>query len=392
MTYDESSNSNYPMDCLQSVFDIDCDLTPDKKYHTYSASIKGDFKPVIIKEMSKEKSELINKMKYLWNPYRSAIYAVFEFNDSLFVVTEKIFGDNLFDMVNAHNFSKSPFIQNIDLYYLILQLCDSLKDLHKINIIHKDLSPLNIFYNPETKRLKVIDFGESRFHTKENKQDTHIIGTKGYAAPDMLFYKQSDIRADIYSIGCIINFLVTGVSPVEKIYDGDLFVKDIIKTCLEEDRNKRYKNTYALQKALFKAYYKHFYFLRLFHFSPFTSDNVLKCANNSQPICIADDSAFLTAYNSDFLINYTEFESLQPYIEEFYADYPSYILNFKLIRTISKFYNSNNFSSRLPFDCYIITLSCFICTILNFSLNLISNLVIIHMISDLLIYILELLF
>lgn len=99
--------------------------------------------------------------------------------------------------------------------------------MHKYSITHRDITPSNIIIGFDGV-VKIIDFGISRLHKENAKHDTQVLGTEGYAAPEQFGFKQSDCKTDIYALGVLLNYMLTGHIPSEVMYrDGD--VADIIK-------------------------------------------------------------------------------------------------------------------------------------------------------------------
>src|SRR4029078_4113749 len=80
-----------------------------------------------------------------------------------------------------------------------------LGQIHRVNIIHKDINPSNIVYNPPTKQLKIIDFGISTQLTRETpslKNPNVLEGTLAYISPEQTgrMNRTLDYRADFYSL------------------------------------------------------------------------------------------------------------------------------------------------------------------------------------------------
>ncbi len=131
---------------------------------------------------------------------------------------------------------------------IMAQLCDGLSELHRCGIIHRDINPSNVMLD-KNGIVKIIDFDITRT-VKENKaKDTRVLGTAGYASPEQFGFSQTNERADIYSCGVLMNFLLTGKLPSENLYSGNY--RPIICRCIEIDENKRYENTEQLKNALF---------------------------------------------------------------------------------------------------------------------------------------------
>ncbi len=110
-------------------------------------------------------------------------------------------------------------------------------------IIHRDIKPSNIIIN-DNGEVNLLDMNAAKRQDENQYRDTQLIGTAGYAAPEQYGFSASDIRTDIYSIGVLMNVMLTGKFPVEKIYDGEL--GEIISKCTKLEPNERYQNTKEL--------------------------------------------------------------------------------------------------------------------------------------------------
>ena len=104
--------------------------------------------------------------------------------------------------------------------YLMRQLCSGLKHLRSLNLMHRDLKPQNLLLSkaPDTSEekgktiLKIADFGFARDLSIHGLADT-LCGSPLYMAPEILQYKQYDVKADLWSVGAILFELVSGVPP-----------------------------------------------------------------------------------------------------------------------------------------------------------------------------------
>jgi eukaryotic-like serine/threonine-protein kinase len=101
---------------------------------------------------------------------------------------------------------------------ILAQVCSSLEEAHQSGLVHRDIKPANIYacrYGLEYDFIKVLDFGivksaeQLSGRTRLTKTDG-ATGTPGFMAPEMALGREVDARADIYSLGCVAYWLLTG--------------------------------------------------------------------------------------------------------------------------------------------------------------------------------------
>ena len=110
--------------------------------------------------------------------------------------------------------------------YLLRQVCHSLGEAHARGLVHRDVKPANIFVcrvGPDDDFVKVLDFGLVK-HTAAGQTVTMlstkgtVVGTPGYMAPEIALGRGDvDGRADIYSLGCVAYYMLTG----QPVFSGD---------------------------------------------------------------------------------------------------------------------------------------------------------------------------
>ena len=129
---------------------------------------------------------------------------------------------------------------------VLLGLCNALSVLHDRKNVHRDVKPENVLIGDDG-RVVLVDLNISR---KENlqKRDTVIMGTVGYASPEQLGIAQSDARTDIYASGVLLNVMLTGKHPSEKMAKGH--AGRIVQKCLNVDPNARYRSAKKLAEDL----------------------------------------------------------------------------------------------------------------------------------------------
>ncbi|CAG7628381.1 Serine/threonine-protein kinase PknD [Paenibacillus solanacearum] len=92
------------------------------------------------------------------------------------------------------------------------QLCELLDYLHTLRpepIVHRDLKPSNLMLDAGG-RVRLIDFGTARRYKAGRDADTVALGTVGFAAPEQYDGRQSDPRTDLYGLGALMYYLLTG--------------------------------------------------------------------------------------------------------------------------------------------------------------------------------------
>lgn len=136
---------------------------------------------------------------------------------------------------------------------VIRNLCRSLSLLHHTTppLIYRDIKPSNIILTQDGD-CYIIDTGTMRRYQESESSDTFCMGTAGFAAPEQFGARQSDARTDIYGLGILFYYLLTGESKME---DASLLklpgkVSLLIQKCTEFNPNMRYQNTEDLESAL----------------------------------------------------------------------------------------------------------------------------------------------
>ncbi len=107
--------------------------------------------------------------------------------------------------------------------HILRQVCDSLAEAHERGMVHRDIKPANIFicrYGRETDFVKVLDFGLVKHIGRQKPQEAELTevglfaGTPACAAPEAVVGERGavDPRSDIYSLGCVAFWLLTGTT------------------------------------------------------------------------------------------------------------------------------------------------------------------------------------
>ncbi|MEG5064014.1 AAA family ATPase [Microcoleus sp. B3-A4] len=142
------------------------------------------------------------------------VYDLQKYQNSLVIFVEDFGGESLKIWMQQRKFSLKEFL------LLAIAATETLGQIHSANIIHKDINPSNIVYNPETGQLKIIDFGISTQLTREMptlKNPNVLEGTLAYISPEQTgrMNRSIDYRSDFYSLGVTFYELLTGKLPFE---------------------------------------------------------------------------------------------------------------------------------------------------------------------------------
>ena len=180
-----------------------------------------------------------------------------ENNDYIYIVTEYIEGGTL-----GQYFKKKKFnFSERQATNIMSQIASGVKYLQQYGIVHRDLKPDNIMITQQNDFgvIKIMDFGLSKI-ISPNERMVDGYGTLSYVAPEVLLRTPYNKEVDIWSMGVILFYMLTGKLPfrgkkeqevAEKIVYEDLefdeddweirsqSVQDLIKCCLEKNREKR---------------------------------------------------------------------------------------------------------------------------------------------------------
>jgi serine/threonine protein kinase len=139
-----------------------------------------------------------------------------------FLVMEYVDGNSLQDIIARHG----P-MDPIRAAHYIAQSAVGLQHAHELGMVHRDVKPGNLLLD-RTGVIKVLDMGLARFFNKsqdnvtEKYDDKCVLGTADYLAPEQAVSSTVDIRADIYSLGGTLYYMLTGQTPFP---DGTIAAK-----------------------------------------------------------------------------------------------------------------------------------------------------------------------
>ena len=197
-------------------------------------------------------------------------------NGTFYYAMEYLPGMNLEQLVEMHG----P-LPEARVIHLLAQTCDALSEAHAHGLIHRDIKPANIFAarrGDVYDTAKLLDFGLAKpFRQLEDSrltQEGAIAGSPSFMAPEQFTDERLDGRCDIYSLGVVAYFLLTGHRPFEdknsmKVLlahahetprpptewqpDISTEMEAIVLRCLEKSPEARFPHAQSLRSALLRC-------------------------------------------------------------------------------------------------------------------------------------------
>jgi calcium/calmodulin-dependent protein kinase I len=204
-------------------------VTPDVLGQGYFAVVKVGIdkktgEKVAVKLVNKslvEKEEtLANEIDILGSidhPNVVSMKAIFDTEDTLFIVMELMEGGELYEeIVKRKTFTEK------DAAEIVRQLCEALAYLHERGIVHRDLKLENLLLKKKGGlEIKLADFGLSKLYSGQALQTA--CGTPFYVAPDVLMGTGYGPAVDMWSVGVLLYVLLSGRLPFAADSDAELF-------------------------------------------------------------------------------------------------------------------------------------------------------------------------
>ena len=213
----------------------------------------GDAGPFVRKKIPKDMARrdvwsALSECSCLRLPH---VIATYELPDLFVVVCDYVPGDSLENLV-----SQQGALAVDEAVSIALNVCEATEAIHARNIIHRDLSPANIIIAADG--AHIIDFNIARLYTAGETKDTNKLGTFGFASPEQFGFAPTDARSDVYSIGRLLGFMLTGIRPDDDSYETSLNavlntlpnLQTVLKRACAFEPSSRFQSAQALSCAL----------------------------------------------------------------------------------------------------------------------------------------------
>jgi len=189
----------------------------------YRAIREDDRRSIVLKILKKEYPTPLELARFrrefevthnLQLPGVIITFGLEKYEYSLAIVLEDFGGDSLANVLPHHALTLQEKL------LIAMQLTEIIGQIYRNNIIHKDINPSNIIWNPKTGQLKIIDFGISTILAREQSEILNpnvLEGTLAYMSPEQTgrMNRAMDYRTDLYSFGITLYKLFTGKLPFQ---------------------------------------------------------------------------------------------------------------------------------------------------------------------------------
>jgi predicted ATPase/serine phosphatase RsbU (regulator of sigma subunit) len=260
-------------------YQIDTQIYESVNSLVYRGIRKKDNQPVILKMLKQDYPTPLGLTRYR-QEYEIThdldlagvikVYGIEKYQNTLVIILEDLGGESLKQLMADRPFTLKEFLP------IAIQIADSLGQIHAANVIHKDINPSNIVWEPISKQLKIIDFGIASRLPRENptlKNPEQLEGTLAYLSPEQTgrINRSMDYRTDLYSFGITCYEMLTGFVPFDvfdamelvhchiaktptPVYeinpDVPAIVSDIVMKLMEKNAEDRYQSAFGVKADL----------------------------------------------------------------------------------------------------------------------------------------------
>lgn len=190
------------------------------------------------------------------------VYDFFEANNTAYIVMEYMDGISLKDYLKKTGGKVSPAAA----LEIIRPVMEALKAIHAEGVVHRDISPDNIFIL-KNGQVKVLDFGAARLSVGDEEKTLSVVLKPGYAPPEQYRSKsRQGPFTDIYALGATLYRMLTGMAPeesVDRLVDDQIVfpstinpeidkkLENIILKAMAINATLRFKSIEEMEKALY---------------------------------------------------------------------------------------------------------------------------------------------
>lgn len=222
----------------------------------YSEKNRDEFDKGLLRFLEEGKSTA----RFGTHPNIVNVFDLFEENNTGYIIMEFLEGVSLKEYIAMNDGS----LDTDTTINILLSVIEALKAIHKEKVLHRDISPDNIFICiPD--RVKLIDFGAARITTDDEKTMSVVL-KPGYAPPEQYRNKSKQGPwTDIYALAATMYYTLTGVVPdesVDRVVKDELippkelvpdipdFINDSLMVAMALNHELRFKNVVEFEEAI----------------------------------------------------------------------------------------------------------------------------------------------
>lgn len=212
--------------------------------------------PLVRKRVKRDVAnvEVFSRLSSVGGEHLPRVVETYDLPDQVVIVREYVYGTPLASCV-----AEAGRMGEIAAAHVVADVCDAVSTLHEQGIVHRDVSPRNVILSPRGAVL--IDLGIARTYVTGAQRDTTRLGTWGFASPEQYGFAQTDVRSDVYSVGCLLGYMLTGVTPDAEGYAETLAdsaavrpeLRRIVERACSFEPSERYQSAGALRDAVLRA-------------------------------------------------------------------------------------------------------------------------------------------
>lgn len=212
--------------------------------------------PLVRKRIKRDVAnvEVFSRLSSIGGAHLPHVVETYDLPDQLVVVREYVYGTSLATCV-----AEAGRMGELTAARVVADVCEAVSALHEQGIVHRDVSPKNVILSPRGAVL--IDLGIARTYVEGAQRDTTRLGTWGFASPEQYGFAQTDVRSDVYSIGCLLGYMLTGVTPDAEGYAAALAdsavvrpeLRRVVEKACSFEPSERYQSARALRDAVLRA-------------------------------------------------------------------------------------------------------------------------------------------
>lgn len=169
----------------------------------------------------------VEMLQQLNNDSIVKVYDQFPLNNNFYIVMELVDGLNVEQYVQKYG----PIPVERAARFLV-KILDAMQFVHEKNFVHRDMKPNNIMIR-EDERICILDFGIAKDMSSVNTNSTivgTILGSDGYMSPEQANGFSVDHRADIYALGCVFYYMLTGHHAYDTLASDFETAQNIVNT------------------------------------------------------------------------------------------------------------------------------------------------------------------